>query len=108
MKTPQIRLLGKVAHRSESGLLIVKGVEFIPPYGAKVVNEAIEDLGTVYRILGPVKQPIVGVKVTREETQGLVGKKLFVVKEKRAKRRGKRGKRGKTRRRDELVKPSDD
>jgi rRNA processing protein Gar1 len=105
MKTPQIRFLGKVAHLSESGLLIVKGVEFIPSYGAKVVNELIEDVGTVHRILGPVKQPLVGVKVTCDEPQELVSKKLFVIKEKRAKKRGKRGRK---RKREEIVKPADD
>ena len=78
MKTPQIRVLGKAAHLSETGLLIVKGVEFIPPYGAKVVNETIEDLGVVHRILGPVKQPIVAIKVICDNPHELVGKKLYV------------------------------
>ena len=105
MKTPQIRLLGKVSHLSESGLTIVRGAEFIPPYGAKVVSEAIKEVGTVHRILGPVKNPFVGIKVTCDQPQELVGKKLFVIKEKRAKRRGKRGRK----RRPEIkVKPSDD
>ncbi|MCG3218745.1 MAG: hypothetical protein KAR35_07050 [Candidatus Heimdallarchaeota archaeon] len=105
MKTPQIRLLGKVSHLSESGLLIVKGAEFIPQYGAKVVSEAIEDIGTIHRILGPVKQPFVGIKVTSDKPQELVNKKVFVIKEKRTKSRGKRGRKRKY---EEKVKPSDD
>ncbi|MHA1910718.1 MAG: H/ACA ribonucleoprotein complex subunit GAR1 [Candidatus Kariarchaeaceae archaeon] len=105
MKTPQIRSLGKVNHLSESSLIIVKGAEFIPPYGAKVVSETIEEIGTIHRILGPIKQPFIGIKVTCDKPQKLIGKKLFVIKEKRSKKRGKRGRK---RREDEKVKPSDD
>ena len=105
MKTPQIRLLGKVVHISESGLLIVEQVDFVPPYGGKVVTETIEQVGIVHRILGPVKGPFVGVKITYNNPEELIGKKLFVIKERKSKKRGKRGRK---RRGEEKVKPSDD
>ncbi len=73
-----MRPLGRVRHVSKSGRLIVEASE-VPPIGAKVLDERMNFIGTVYDIMGPVSRPFVSVKVdeSRFRPESLVGRLVF-------------------------------
>ncbi len=72
-----MRRLGTVA-RTAQGLVIVRATDGDPPdIGSDVVDEALEGVGTVVDIFGPVEQPYVAVSPADEPRAALVGRPVY-------------------------------
>jgi RNA-binding protein len=67
-----------VLHVTPSRSIIVK-VEKTPRIGEKVVDEKLQQVGTVFDIFGPVSSPYVAVKTTINNPDTLKNQLLYVV-----------------------------
>jgi len=72
-----MRRLGEVA-RTAQGLAIVRSPdEHYPDIGTPVVDESLDDVGTVVDVFGPVERPYVAVSADRERIVPLVGSPVY-------------------------------
>ena len=73
--------LGNILHLANSGKLIVRS-EQMPPAHAFVYTNDKQQIGKVYNVFGPVKNPYVSVNifrsVNRRDLESRHGEKLFV------------------------------
>lgn len=65
-------------HVTPSRSIIVK-VEKPPRIGERVVNEKLQQVGTVFDIFGPVSSPYVAVKTTIDKPDTLKSQLLYVI-----------------------------
>jgi len=70
--------IGSVLHVSSTRNLILKA-ENIPHIGDKVVDEKLNQVGTVFDVFGPVSSPYAAVKTSVEEPSVLVNHVLYAV-----------------------------
>jgi len=75
-------------HVTPSRSIIVKA-ERLPRIGEKVVNEKLEEVGTVSDVFGPVSSPYVAVKTEKDDLKSLENQLLYVSPSSRQKNRGK-------------------
>ncbi|MEM0223291.1 MAG: Gar1/Naf1 family protein [Thermofilum sp.] len=73
-----MRVLGRVRLYSKRGNLVVEARE-VPAIGDKIYDDRLMLIGYVYDVIGPVKSPLVLVKVdtSRWKPEALVGKLLY-------------------------------
>lgn len=71
-----MRRIGHVIQVSSDGNMIVKAEE-TPRIGAKVIDEKLVTVGSVFDIFGPVSSPYVKVKTKVKETERFVGHVLY-------------------------------
>ena len=83
MDQSRIKKIGKVLHRSDLGLAILKDPPKLPKIGSDVVNENMEHIGIVNDIFGPVKEPYVSVKVKKEWDERITSDTMLYVIDKR-------------------------
>lgn len=73
--------LGNILHLANSGKLIVRS-EQMPPAHAFVYTNDKQQIGKVYNVFGPVKNPYISVSlfksVNRRDLESRVGEKLYV------------------------------
>jgi len=67
-----------VLHATPSRSIVVKA-EKTPRIGERVVNEKLQQVGTVFDIFGPVSAPYVAVKTTLENPNILTNQLLYVI-----------------------------
>jgi RNA-binding protein len=51
----------------------------LPRIGAKVVDENLKSVGSVFDIFGPVSSPYVAVRTSVGRSQSLVGNTLYII-----------------------------
>ena len=73
-----LQRIGSVLHVSSSKSMILKA-EHVPRIGDKVVDDKLENVGTVFDVFGPVSSPYVAVKPSVEEPSLQVGHILYAV-----------------------------
>ena len=73
-----MKRLGRVIHVSSSQNLILKA-EGMPKIGAKVVDENLKFVGSVFDVFGPVSSPYVTVKPVTLEPQQLIENTLYTI-----------------------------
>jgi RNA-binding protein len=72
-----MKRLGEVV-RTAQGLAIVRSPdETYPDIGTSVVDEGLDEVGTVVDVFGPVGRPYVAVSSERERIVPLVGKPVY-------------------------------
>jgi RNA-binding protein len=57
---------------------MVVRTEMSPKIGEKVVDEKLNQVGTVFDVFGPVSKPYVAVKPSTEDPKTLVNQNLYV------------------------------
>ena len=72
-----IKRLGKVLHLSKSGRLVLRSQDRAR-LGAKVVDQDLKVIGTVFDVFGPIKNPYISVKASVSSPARLVGRLLYV------------------------------
>ncbi len=82
--------LGRVLHVGSSRKLVLRA-EGLPRIGAKVVDENLKSVGSVFDIFGPISSPYVAVSVSMGMSHSLVGSTLYMIPS--AKRRKEKRKR---------------
>lgn len=80
-----LQRIGRVLHLSSSNNLILKA-ENIPRIGEKVLDENLQQVGTVFDVFGPVSSPYLTVKPITKDAGKLVNKILYTPSQKRRKR----------------------
>lgn len=70
--------LGRVLHVGSSRNLILRA-ESLPRIGAKVVDENLKSVGSVFDIFGPVSSPYVAVRTSVGRSHSLVGNTLYTI-----------------------------
>jgi len=74
-----LQRLGRVLHLSSSRSLILKA-EALPRIGAKVLDDSLKSIGTVFDIIGPVSSPYVVIKPgINTEPLGLINKVVYTI-----------------------------
>jgi len=68
--------IGSVLHVSSTKNMILKA-ENIPHIGDRVVDENLNNVGTVFDVFGPISSPYVAVRPIVEETSHLVDHVLY-------------------------------
>jgi rRNA processing protein Gar1 len=67
-----MRRLGRVDLISHNGCLLVRG-DFAPQEGSGVLDRSGRELGTIFRVFGPVASPYVSIQPSKEFRRSMVG-----------------------------------
>lgn len=78
MKLKNLIRLGEVLHLSKNKNLIIK-TNNILKRGIRVVNSNMVEVGTIFEIFGPVKNPYILVKPKNKNPKQYVGKILYAL-----------------------------
>ena len=81
--------IGYILHLSNTKNIILKA-ENIPHIGAKVTNEKLKPVGTVFDVFGPTSSPYVAVKPSIHNPEQLVKQVLYSVPSEAGRKKRKR------------------
>ena len=71
-----MKRVGEVV-RTAQGLLVVRGSDDHPDIGTAVVDENLNEVGTVVSVFGPVEKPYLAVSPDVESIASYVGSPLY-------------------------------
>lgn len=72
-----MKRIGEAVRMAQGKLVVRSPDEHYPDLGSVVVDEDLDDVGTVVSIFGPVDQPYLAVLADRDDAALLVGAPLY-------------------------------
>lgn len=72
-----MKRIGEAVRMAQGKLVVRSSDESYPGLGSSVVDEDLDDVGTVVSVFGPVDRPYLAVLTDRDDAALLVGSPLY-------------------------------